>query len=153
ELPEAKRRREPMLLTVGQVHKLADAAPTSDDRNLILVAAFTGLRIGEAFGLGWENVNLNVGNETILVAEQGYQGELVPPPKPPSGFRQIPPAAAATEPLRPQQVERTRPNPLGLVFPSAEAPLKPQSTFTRRVWQATRKAAKPPQLVSHALRH
>jgi integrase len=154
EKPPAKRRREPVALAVSQVRKLADAAPTADDRNLILTAAFTGARIGELFGLRWVNVSLEPqGAETMLIAEQAYQGDVVDRPKTPTGRRLIDLGPDAAEALRAQHVESKRPNPTGLVFPSPDGAHQRQSNFTRRAWTTTRDAAGLPEVHFHDLRH
>jgi integrase len=154
EKPPAKRQRDPYPLTLAEVRRLADAAPSADVRNLILAAAFTGARIGELFGLRWQNVKLEPGGrETALIIEQAYQGEVVDRPKTPTGRRQIELGPHAAEALRAQHVESSRVNPLGLVFPSAEGTHQRQSNFTRREWLTTREKAKLPDVTFHDLRH
>lgn len=145
---------EPIALTVAQVRKLADAARTPDERNLILVAAFTGSRMGELFGLRWENVALEPeGHETALIVEQAYQGEVVDRPKTASGRRLVELGSNAAEALRAQHVESKRPNPHGLVFPSPEGSYQRQSNFTRRAWKTIRDRAGLPDVHFHDLRH
>jgi integrase len=152
EKPQAKRQREPYPLTLAEVHQLADAAGSSDERNLILVAAFTGARMGELFGLRWENVNLEQeGKETALIVEQAYQGEVKDRPKTASGRRLIDLGSHAAEALRAQHVEGERPNPHGLVFPAPEGNHQRQSNFTRREWKNTRERAGLAQVVFHDL--
>lgn len=154
EKPAAKRQREPVALTLAQVRRLVDAAETPDERNLILIAAFTGARQGELFGLRWQNVSLEPeGAETVLIVEQAYQGEVVDSPKTASGRRLIPLGPNAAEAFRSQHVESQRPNPLGLVLPSAEGNVQRQSNFTRRVWTPLRERAGLPEVHFHDLRH
>jgi integrase len=154
EKPQAKRRRDPHPLRVADVRRLADAAPASDVRNLILVAAFTGARLGELFALRWDNVKLEPeGSETALIVEQAYQGEVVDRPKTPSGRRLIELGPDAAEALRAQHVDSGRANPLGLVFPSPNGTHHRQSNFTRREWTQTRERAKLTQATFHDLRH
>jgi integrase len=54
------RRRTPNLPTVEQLYALADAAPP-ESGNLILFAAFTGMRMSELLGLRWTSVDLTEG--------------------------------------------------------------------------------------------
>jgi integrase len=44
---------------VDEVGRLADAAPSEQWRGLVLVAAFTGLRLGDAARLSWSSVDLD----------------------------------------------------------------------------------------------
>jgi integrase len=153
EKPEARAQRETPSLTIAQVQRLAAAAPTTDDHNLVLVAAFAGLRISEAFGCRWENVILTPGAETLTVLEQFYKGEHVDRPKTRAGRREAPLCHTAAEALRSQLVESKRPNPLALVFPSVEGKHQRDSNWNRRVWQPTRERAELPGLHFHDLRH
>ena len=150
--PAAKREREPYALTDADVAALADKAPTMDDRNLILAAAYTGLRFGELAGLRWEDAELSEGKETLRVAVQFYDGQLVEAPKTPSGRRRIPLPAQAAEALRSQLRESKRHNPLGVFFPSEKGQHLRASNWNRRVWQDTREAAGLPDLHFHDLR-
>lgn len=56
--------RKPFAL--AEVGKLMGAAPNDEWRGLILVAAFTGLRLGDAARLSWESIDL-VGKTITLV--------------------------------------------------------------------------------------
>lgn len=161
EKPPAKRKREPQRLTPEQVLKLADEAilkcadgtEETNEHNLILVAAFAGLRQSELFGLRWENVlDLTEGQERLVVAEQCYQGEVVDRPKTPAGFREVIPCPEAGAALRSQQIEG-RSSDAGLVFPSPDGTHWRPSNFNRRRWQQIRDRAGLPELHFHDLRH
>lgn len=52
--------------TGEEVAKLAAAAPTEEWRGLVLVAAFTGLRLGDAARLSWEAVDLEAKLITLI---------------------------------------------------------------------------------------
>lgn len=52
--------------TSEEVTKLAAAAPSEEWRGLILVAAYTGLRLGDAARLSWESVDLNSKTITLI---------------------------------------------------------------------------------------
>jgi len=151
--PPAVRRREPLALTHEDVARLAAAAPTADEANLVLVAAYAGLRQAELFGLRWDNVVLSEGEETLFVAEQYYEGEFVSRPKTRSGRRAVPLAAPeAADALRDQR-ERGRWGREQLVFPAPEGGPWRASNFTRRQWRKMRDDAKLPELKFHDLRH
>lgn len=152
EKPSARRRREPIILTRAQVYKLADAAETADETNLILTAAFTGARISELFGLRWQNVHLDDEPPTLVIAEQVYQGVRKDRAKTPSGYRRIILAPPAADALRSQQVEG-RNSEEGIVFPAPAGGPWRASNFNRRQWKAVREAADLPELHFHDLRH
>jgi integrase len=52
--------------TGEEVAKLAAAAPTEEWRGLVLVAAFTGLRLGDAARLSWDKVDLQAKLITLI---------------------------------------------------------------------------------------
>ncbi|MEJ7568618.1 MAG: tyrosine-type recombinase/integrase [Gaiellaceae bacterium] len=150
------RRRTPTLPTLRQLESMADLAPTSTVRALVLVAAFTGIRKSEAFGLRWEDVDLSDGAERIIVRRQFYKGELVERAKSEAGNREIvlaPQAAAILRELSVGQQLDDRPNRHGLVFPSPMGVYWLDSNFDRRVWQPLREAAGLPDLKFHTLRY
>jgi integrase len=57
------------VLSVEHVHAVARAAATDQLRHVILVAAFTGLRLGELLALRWRHVNFA---DRILHVQRGY---------------------------------------------------------------------------------
>lgn len=152
DTPPAKREREPYPLSDADVAALADAAPTLDDRNLIVVAACTGLRFGELAGLRWDDANLTEGKETLQVAVQFYDGQLVAAPKTPSGRRRVPLSAQAAEALRSQLRDSERPNPSHIFFPSEKGTHLRASNWNRRVWQGIREWAELPDIHFHDFR-
>jgi integrase len=151
----APRRRKPDIPTLEDVHRLAGRAPTPDVQALVLVAAYSGIRKAEAFGLRWENVDLAEGDERLRVVEQFYKGELVPSAKTRAGNRELVLAPQAADVLRElsvgQQVDG-RPNPHGLVFPSPTGARWHDSNFDRRVWRPMCEAAGLAGLTFHTLR-
>lgn len=149
---EARSDRQPIPMTRDQVFKLAGAAPCVDERNLIILAAFTGARISELFGLRWTSVDLTEGKESIIIAEQCYQGQRTDRAKTPSGFRKIILGPEAAEALRSQQVEG-RHSDLGIVFPSPDGTYWRASNFNRRPWKTAREKAELVELHFHDLRH
>ena len=49
-----------------EVARLMNSAPTNEWSGLILVAAYTGLRLGDAAGLSWDKVNLQTKEITLI---------------------------------------------------------------------------------------
>jgi integrase len=154
EKPEA-RRRTPELPTLAQVWALADAAPNETLRTLILVAAFTGARQSELFGLSWSNVDLTEGAECIRIVEQSYRGELKDKAKTPTGKREIPLAPMAIEALSrlsvAQQINGQH-NPHAIVFPGVKGGYIMTSNFYPQ-WQKMRAKVGLPGLMFHTLRY
>ena len=70
ELPEMERR-ERVALSKDQFRRLLAALPDTA-RDMVLILAFTGLRIGEMLGLRWKKVNLT--DEPVVV-----DGKVLPP--------------------------------------------------------------------------
>ena len=85
-----ERAPEREVITIAQVWELADAVEPRY-RVVVLMAAFTGLRRGELFGLTRERVDLL--HKTVTVAEQRQQlrdGTIVTgPPKTDAGRRTL----------------------------------------------------------------
>ena len=57
----AKRRRAPDVLTGAEIKVLVENLPLRE-RTLVLLAASTGLRQGELFGLKWRDIDLSMGS-------------------------------------------------------------------------------------------
>jgi integrase len=120
---------------------------------MILVAAYTGARISELFGLRWENVDITEDGGALRIVEQFYRNERVDRPKTPTGAREVPFGKLVAGILREQAAEG-RYSVHSLVFPSREGHYWHESNFNRRVWQKTRAAAGfGPDLKFHHLRH
>lgn len=148
-----ERAPERPTITVGQVWALAQEVGARY-RALVLMAAFTGLRRGELFGL--TRGHLDLVHKTVTVAEQRQQlrdGTLVTgPPKTDAGCRTL----ALPDPLVPELEEHlatySQPGLDGLVFTGDHGgPLRDH------VWQAkwarARHAVGLPKLHFHDLRH
>ena len=153
EKPEPRTAKAPSLV-LKMIYALAEAAPNYSLRVLILTAAMTGMRQAEVFGLRWVNVNLEEGEESVLVAEQHYRGDTKESTKTPQGRGLIPiPKALASEliALRAEQELEEQPNPHGLVFPTATGLYWPSRRFHGR-WDAIRKKSGLPSLKFHHLR-
>ena len=113
----AERAEERPLPTVEQVFALADAVKPRY-RALVLVAAFSGLRRGELFGLRRAHVDLERGTVTVALQRQQLDtGEIVVgPPKSDAGHRTVALPVEAVEALAAHLEEFTDPNPADWVF-------------------------------------
>jgi integrase len=67
----SEQEKKIQVLTKEQVHTLIHGIDDEDFLQLVALGVFAGLRLGEAFGLTWENVDILEG--TILV-ERSYHG-------------------------------------------------------------------------------
>lgn len=65
ETLDAHDSQERKPFTGEEVSLLLDAAPSDDWRGLILVAAYTGLRLGDAARLSWDSVDLHAKTITV----------------------------------------------------------------------------------------
>lgn len=148
-----ERSPERPVITVKQVWALADAVEPRH-RALVLIAAFTGLRRGELFGLTRSRLNLL--HRTVKVSEQRQQlrdGTLiVGPPKTDAGRRTV----ALPGPLIPEIVvylnTYSLASPDALVFTGEEGgPLR--DAVWQSKWAKARTAEGLPDLHFHDLRH
>jgi integrase len=102
--------REPVFLTPREVD---DLASWSSESRLILVAALTGLRLGELLALRDSEVDLEDGSVLVVrAARKGVEGRTKTGKK-----RRVYLCAPALQALREQLLAR-RPTPTRLVFPS-----------------------------------
>lgn len=71
--PEVKR----LPFSVQEVQRLLGAAPSIEWKGVILVGAFTGLRLGDASSLQWEAINLTRGTITTVPAKTKRKGRVL----------------------------------------------------------------------------
>ena len=151
KLPEiVKKRVEPR--TTEQVQAAARAAG-DHLRAAVLLAAGTGMRRGEVFGLSEDRVRFL--ERKIIVDRQlvGVRdGEPVfGPPKTKSSVREIPLPTSVAEVLA-QHIEQHPPGPSGLLFTTTHGHPWRWTTFGDE-WRARMKAAKLDGFDFHELRH
>lgn len=148
-------RRTPELPTLAQVYALAAVAPRREAGNLVLFAAFTGIRKSELFGLRWSSLNLTEGIESVRITEQYYKGRVTDT-KTAAGRREEILGREAARVIRDhsalQQIDQ-RPNPHGLVFPAPEGGYWEARNFQARCWNTMREAVELPSLMFHTLRY
>ncbi|MGI8923330.1 MAG: site-specific integrase [Fimbriimonadales bacterium] len=115
----------------------------------------TGLRIGEATGLRWSDVDFEKETATIAVQLQRIAGKLIHKPLKSQSSRRTLPISGAIEVLeaaKSAQLIDGPANPLGLVFLNAEGRPLDQKYIDKRL-KALLVAAGLPPLSFHKLRH
>ena len=154
-------RRERRALTWDQVKMLAEAIHPKH-RPLIIVLAQTGMRIGEACGLRWKDVNLTdewrivdgqaLPPNSIWVRSSVTKGERTTP-KSPASWRKIPLTAEAWVALM-EQYERTefRGEDHPVFCSNVGTPLDYHNVSSRSLRTAGRKIGLP-WVTFHSLRH
>jgi integrase len=148
-----ERAPEMRVATVAQVAALAQAIDPRY-RALVLVAAYSGLRLGELVGLRVKRVDLLHGRVTVAEQVTEIDGQFTwGPPKTEAGRRTVTLPAVAAVALAEHLTIYSQPGPDGLVFTSAEGGLLRRSNFNRRVWQPATRAVGLEGLRFHDLRH
>ena len=150
-----ERPAERPVASVQEVFELSDAMDPRL-RMMVLLAGFTGLRLGELLALRKDRVDL--GGGTVQVVEQ-YQelasGELIlGPPKTAAGHRTVSVPEAILGDLREHLMRHTAPGPRALLFGSEVALERPISrkTFYRQ-WKGAVRATGMSSFRFHDLRH
>ena len=149
----AEHAAERALPTVAQVFQLADAVDARY-RALVLVAAFSGLRRGELFGLRREHVEVE--SRSLLVEQQRQQladgAHIVGPPKSEAGRRVVALPKEAFEPLVEHLARFVDPEQWAWVFTGDKGgPLR--EAVWQQEWVRARRIVGLPDLHFHDLRH
>jgi integrase len=149
----AERAAERELPTVEQVFAIADAVKPRY-RALVLVAAFSGLRRGELFGLHRKHVDIE--SRTVAVEVQRQQlarGEIiVGDPKSDAGRRRVVLPTEAIEPLADHLARYTPPGPDAWVF-TGEKGGPVREAVWQHEWRRACDTVGLPDLHFHDLRH
>jgi len=149
-------KREPhkvVPLTTETVHALTAAVPERY-RALVVLAAGTGLRQGEAFGLSIDRVDflrrtLTVDRQLVLLPGRA---PFHAPPKTGASYRTVPLPQVVLEALA-EHVRTFPVEPGGLLFTTAAgAPLR-RTGFSASVWRPATEEARAQGAVFHELRH
>lgn len=149
----AEHAAERRIPTVEQVFTLADSVKDRY-RALVLLAAFSGLRRGELFGLRRRDVD--AGQRTVTVSIQRQQlahGEhLIAAPKSDAGRRTVALPPEAWEPLARHLEQFTGADPDAWVFTGVKGgPLR--EAVWQYEWSKARQRIDRPDLHFHDLRH
>jgi len=159
EAPKTERY-EVHPLTPAQALVLMDAIKGNRHEALYIVTMTTGLRQGEAFGLRWQDVNLDAGTLTVRhqLQREGGKPQLMPP-KSSRSRRTIPLTSFAVDALRRHRIHQkeerliagARWQDVGFVFTNTTGgPLTPNINGT---YQNVLKRANLPHQRFHDLRH
>lgn len=148
----AEGRREMRFLTAEQVAGLATVVEP-DWNNLILTAAYTGLRWGELAGLRPERVDLERKVVTVVEQLNELSGRMEwGPPKTAAGQRSVSLPSGLAE-LLAEHLMRPIVLGSGLVFPTPLGEPMRRSNFARRVWTPAVESVGLSGLRFHDLRH
>ena len=151
-------RKEVTPLEPEQCHALFKACQVHRLGDVMIVAAMTGLRKGELFGLHWNAVHLDEGFLMVRKALSETRGVRLKDPKTAAGRRMVVLDSVAVEALRSRlkkaKDEGFDPAQVPIVFANIRGGYLRGSNFDRNVWYPIRKAAGiPDTFVFHDLRH
>ncbi len=149
-------RTKKVYFDAEQAQALLAALKGSPIENLVRFTLATGVRVGEACGATWSNVDL--GRKTVLVETQlqWVGGELrLKPLKTDKSVRTMPLVGHSLDAVQSEQARQAvegYENPLGLVFLNAKGrPMDPK--YVNERLHAALKAAGLPMTGMHSLRH
>ena len=124
-----QRKREMTALDRGQLLRLLEASKDQPYHALFVVFGTTGIRLGEALGLKWEDVDLISGRLIVRRALQRHRwkGLVFVPLKTASSYRTVVLSRRAIDALRAEQQRQHEVrghneswNPFDLVFPTSK---------------------------------
>ena len=143
-------RKEPRILKSEALAKLL-VQLREPHRSMVVLAALTGLRVGELLALRWKVVNLTAG--TIRISESVSHGQ-VQLPKSERSIRTIP-IGLQTRALLEEHCKRfaAKWNEETLLFPSQLGGPHRESNLLERALRPTAKAAGLERVTWHQLRH
>lgn len=157
--PPPLHKAERTYLTAGQVRRVMDEARDERYWPLWILIVTTGLRVSEALGLSWSDVDLSARTLTVRHQLARVDGEWVRSrPKTRRSRRTIPLTPQGIEALtiqrERQDIERgDHPRPIdGLVFTTVRG-LPVSSTNVLPSWYATLRRLGLPRVTIHDLRH
>lgn len=136
-LPEHAEKIEKGTFTPEEVAKLAEAAESEDWKGAILVGYFTGLRLRDALGIKWGDVNLERGVLTVTPRKTARLGKRL------------------AVPIHPELGEFLRGHPVGVgprqpVFPTLAALVDDESGRASKRFKAIMKRAGVPAGVARS---
>jgi len=141
-----------------ELRRLVEAARGTRYEALIILVCSTGMRLGEALGLRWQDLDLREGvaHVRVQLSEANHRPELQDV-KTQSSRREVPLTPEAVAALRRWREkclqEGSYHNPLGLVFVGEGGTPLWKSDFLRRVFHPLLRRAGLPRYTFHSLRH
>ena len=151
----AQPRQETEVLSPDQVKRLLGCCRGDRFEAVFVLGATCGLRIGEALGVRWSDIDFEKG--TLAVGRSIWRGRTLPT-KTDSSRRTIKLPRIALEALhrhRERAEERLRDGSedSGWVFPTAKGNSHYAANFYKRNWKPMLKRAGLPPMTFHQLRH
>ena len=149
-----ERPDERPVATVDQIAALADVADPRY-RAMILLAAWCGLRFGEAATLAREDIDIKAGTLKIRrqLVELASGAQFFAPPKTAAGKRVIAIPPHVQVEVRDHLARRVGSSPDALLFPAPDGDLLRRSNFARRTWAPAVRAVGLTGFRFHDLRH
>jgi integrase len=151
-LPLPRIEREEMrFLTPDELWRLADAID-GRYRAFVVLAGYSGLRVGELLALRWEHVDMLRRKVTVVETLTDLAGRIsFGPPKTRAALRTVSVPSVVVDELA--RIPTSPPDKRDLVFTSPEGqPVRP-TLFRRRFWSPAVQAAELAPLRIHDLRH
>jgi integrase len=149
KMPERTLKRPHTFLTTDEVRRLI-AKSEEPVRTIILLAALTGLRIGEILALRWGRINFIT--TTLRVEETCYKGHFGTP-KTRASRREVPLAPVLVQTLLAHRLRSTHQAADDLVFATQQGrPLASDNLRKRGLLVACKRAGLRP-ITWHTLRH
>jgi len=149
KMPERSLKRPHQFLNVDEVKRLITAC-NEPTRTIVLLAAMTGLRIGEILALRWKRIDF-IG-ETLVVAETCFMGHFGTP-KTRASRREVPLSHAVVEALKAHYSHSINRSPEALVFATRHGGPLVSNNLRKRGLQSACKRAGLPRINWHVLRH
>lgn len=144
-------RRRPKTLTREQIAVLMTHLDPRD-RLLVLLLRWTGLRIAEALGLRWADLEHNDGGPILRVRRQWQDGRVVTHTKTPAGRRAVAVVPTLERALDEARREAAFARPGDPIFATNRGTHQDSHNLRRRLRPAAR-AAGAPWMTPHVLRH
>ena len=146
--PEEMRFLEPK-----QIVSLAEAIE-EEYRAWVYLAAYSGLRIGEAFALRWQHVDLFAGKVEVTSTVSEVDGRLmIGPPKTRASRRTVSIPRSVVRIVSDHRNATGGHTGASFVFPAPDGGVTHPSNFRRRVWHPATARADLTGLRPHDLRH
>lgn len=145
--PPTKNKKIPTLLTKKQFQKLKEYVRGTNEEIPILLAALCGLRLGEVFGLRWEDIDFENGIIKVRqnLVRTGPNSHIIKEPKSKSGIRDV---IASEEILKVLEEYRKKKGIIGGLIIKEDKP----ENFSRRYERILKKLGLPKSRF-HDLRH
>lgn len=123
-----------------------------DDRLLVMLLRWTGLRIAEALGLRWEDLCDPGGGPVLLVRRQWQDGRLVENTKTSAGTRAVAVVPSLARALSDTRAQARFAEPADPIFATTRGTHQDSHNVRRRLRPAARVAGVP-WMTPHTLRH